>query len=155
MRILFVCMGNICRSPAGEGVLNHQLQQAGLRAEVDSAGTIGSHAGHLPDSRMRRAAARRGIPLNHHARQVKRADLEEFDLLLVMDQDNLRDVRQLDPSGVTHPKIKLFREFCTKHPGLEVPDPYCGSEADFAHVLDLMEDGCAEIVRRLKDGTLA
>ena len=153
-RILFVCMGNICRSPAGEGVLKHQLKASGIKAEVDSAGTIGLHSGHLPDNRMRRAASARGIQLDHRARQVKPADLEEFDLILVMDQDNLRDVRRLDSEGRAHDKILLFRQFCTKQPGNEVPDPYYGEASDFEHVLDLMEDGCAELVNRLKSGTL-
>jgi protein-tyrosine phosphatase len=153
-RILFVCMGNICRSPAGDGVLKHLLNQSGVKAEVDSAGTIGLHAGELPDKRMRAAAAKRAIKLDHRARQVKAADLEEFDLILVMDKANLSDVLRLDSAKAARAKIKLFREYCTRLPGSEVPDPYCGDESDFEHVLDLMEDGCEEIVRRLSDGTL-
>ena len=147
-------MGNICRSPAGEGVLKHLLKQSGLDAEVDSAGTIGMHSGELPDKRMRAVAAKRSIQLDHRARQVKQADLEEFDLILVMDRANLSDVQRLDACKASSPKIKLFRDYCTKMTGSEVPDPYCGDQSDFEHVLDLMEDGCAEIVRRLKDGTL-
>ena len=155
MRLLFVCMGNICRSPAAEGVMKHQLQQAGLKAEVDSAGTINFHTGKLPDERMRRAAARRGIQLTHPARQVRASDLVEFDLVLVMDSENLRNVRRLDPMRVHHDKIIPFCEFCTGHDETEVPDPYTGGDADFEHVLDLLEDGCAELVRRIKDGTLS
>ena len=156
MKILFVCMGNICRSPAAEGVMRAKLQEASLgkKVDVDSAGTIDFHIGKLPDSRMRRAASARGIELTHHARQVSAADLEEFDHVLVMDRENFSSVKSLDHDGKFTAKIKLFCEFCTKHIETEVPDPYLGTARDFENVLDILDDGCAEIVRRIQTGTL-
>lgn len=156
MKILFVCMGNICRSPAAEGVMLHTLkaEHASGGVEIDSAGTVGYHIGDLADPRMRKAALKRGVKLEHHARLVKPSDLEVFDLILVMDQENLRDVLRLDPKSEHHVKVKLFRQFCTEHPGTIVPDPYYGTEQDFDHVLDLLEDGCAELTRQLKMGIL-
>ncbi len=156
MKILFVCMGNICRSPAAEGVLRQKLREAGLdqKVTVDSAGTIDFHIGKLPDSRMRQAAKKRGLILDHHARQVNAEDLERFDLILVMDRDNLKNVKSLDRNEKFATKIKLFCEFCTQHTETEVPDPYHGGPEGFELVLDLLEDGCAEIVRRNQNGKL-
>jgi len=156
MRILFVCMGNICRSPAAEGVMRAKLHEAGLAqiAAVDSAGTIDYHVGKQPDKRMLQASAARGVPLHHLARQVRAEDLREFDLILAMDRDNLADITSLDPHGRFRGKIKLFCEFCTEHDETEVPDPYHGGPAGFELVLDLLEDGCTELVRRIQAGTL-
>lgn len=156
IKLLFVCMGNICRSPAAHGVLEKLVRDAGLQdsIHIDSAGTIGFHSGKLPDSRMRRAADARGYPLTHRARQVARADLDAFDLILVMDLANLADVESLADPRKHEGKVRLFSEFCTRHDENEVPDPYHGGSAGFEKVLDMMEDGCAEIVRRLRDGTL-
>lgn len=155
-RILFVCMGNICRSPAADGVMHHLVREAGLedQVEIDSAGTIGMHAGKLPDSRMRKAASRRGYDLTHRARQVVASDLDNFDLVLVMDAFNRSDVEQLVGRAQRHARIRLFCEYCQHHDHTEVPDPYYGGEAGFEEVLDLMEDGCAELIQRLKSGTL-
>jgi protein-tyrosine phosphatase len=155
-RILFVCMGNICRSPAAHGVMEKMLADAGLqqRLTIDSAGTINLHAGKLPDSRMRHAAGLRGYPLTHLARQVVHGDLDDFDLVLVMDLDNLSHVEPMAHPQRHVGKVRLFSEFCTKHKDREVPDPYYGGAAGFEKVLDMMEDGCAEIIRRLKEGTL-
>lgn len=152
MRLLFVCMGNICRSPAAEGVMKHQLAAAGAlgKAEVDSAGTINLHAGNPPDSRMTAAAANRGIELVHRARQVTAKDLADFDLVLVMDEDNLRDVRRLDREGKYADKIKLFCDYTTRHSQTEVPDPYYGGPDGFELVLDLLEDGCANLVKEVR-----
>lgn len=129
--------------------MKHLLEEAGIgpdQVEVDSAGTIGMHAGNPPDSRMTKAAANRGIPLVHAARQVTAQDLADFDLILVMDEDNLRDVLHLDPSRQYRDRIKLFCEYCKEHSDREVPDPYYGGAAGFEHVLDLLEDGCATLV---------
>jgi len=152
MKILFVCLGNICRSPAAEGVMLHALRTGGASGgvEVDSAGTVGYHIGDLADPRMRSAALKRGIKLEHRARLFKASDLEYFDLILVMDQQNLRDVLRLDKNSEYRFKVKLFCEFCTEHREKIVPDPYCGTDQDFEHVLDLLQDGCTEIARRLK-----
>ncbi|TLD68999.1 low molecular weight phosphotyrosine protein phosphatase [Phragmitibacter flavus] len=150
--ILFVCMGNICRSPAAEGVMLHQLEKASLsdQVRIDSAGTFGFHAGNLPDKRMRAAASHRGITLESRAREIQPADLESFDLILVMDRDNLANVRALDPTQIHQEKIRLFCDYCTEHDQKEVPDPYYGGPDGFELVLDLLEDGCTELTRRLQ-----
>jgi protein-tyrosine phosphatase len=155
-RILFVCMGNICRSPAAEGVMQHMIDAAGLGKEVqvDSAGTIGMHAGNPPDSRMRKAASQRGYTLNHAARQLRPSDLDAFDLVLVMDEFNLNDANQLVGGAPRKARMHLFCEYCTEHEHTEVPDPYYGGAEGFEEVLDLLEDGCTELVRRLQNGTL-
>ncbi len=146
-RILFVCMGNICRSPAAEGVLRHMVRAEGLedRILLDSAGTLGFHSGSPPDARMTRAAARRGIRLEGAARQFTRSDFEAFDLILTMDEDNYTNVRRLDPQDQFLSKVKRFCDFCQEFDDREVPDPYYGGEAGFEHVMDLLEDGCRQI----------
>lgn len=156
MKLLFVCMGNICRSPAAEGMMRAKLQEAGLghTMTVDSAGTLNYHTGKQPDKRMIDAAAKRGVVLDHQARQIHAGDLHDFDLILAMDKDNLAEIMSLDPAARFRDKIKLFCEFCTRHQVSEVPDPYTGGAADFEFVLDLLEDGCSEVVRRIQAGLL-
>jgi len=150
-RILFLCMGNICRSPAGHCVFQHRVNQSGLskQFEIDSAGTIDFHVGSPPDQRMQKTMRSRYIPVIGTARQLKRADLEYFDWILAMDKENLRDAQSLDPSGELHPKIKLFCDYCTRHDETEVPDPYYGGESGFEKVLDLIEDGCTGLLKEL------
>ena len=145
-------MGNICRSPAAEGVMIEITRQAGLagRIRIDSAGTGGWHAGKPADPRMRRAAALRGFDLKSIARQVTSHDLEEHDLILVMDRQNLRDIASFDPEGRFGGKVSLFSEFCTEHDCDTIPDPYCGGPEGFELVLDLLEDGCAGVLRHIK-----
>jgi protein-tyrosine phosphatase len=151
-RLLFVCLGNICRSPAADGVMRDVVEKAGLsaRIEIDSAGTEGWHSGKLPDQRMRQAASTRGITLDHRARQFKAVDLERFDLILAMDRDNERNIRALDRENRHAAKIRLFCDFCTDHSEREVPDPYYGGPEGFEHVLDLIEDGCEGLLREVK-----
>jgi protein-tyrosine phosphatase len=146
VRILFVCMGNICRSPTAEGVLRHLVAERGLEdeIEIDSAGTGGWHAGDPPDSRSAAAARRRGIALTGAARQVRAADFEDFDLLLAMDRDNVADLRERAPAG-TEDKVRLLREFDRASAGgrnLDVPDPYYGGPDGFDTVLDQVEAAC-------------
>ena len=157
MKILFVCMGNICRSPAAENVMRHLLRREGLEKSciVDSAGTIGFHTGNPPDARMRQAGTARGIEISGKARQIKAADLTAFDLILVADRDNLRDVEALAAQVENPNPVRLFCEFCTEHTEKEVPDPYYGGASGFELVLDLLEDGCEELIRQYKDGRLA
>ena len=147
-RLLFVCMGNICRSPAAEGVMQRLAGKAGLigQLHIDSAGTGGWHAGEPPDARMTRSAARRGYKLVSRARQVLASDFARFDLIVVMDQQNLRDLKAFDPGAGQWSKVRMFCEFCTQHDEQEVPDPYYGGEAGFERVLDLLEDGCAGLL---------
>jgi protein-tyrosine phosphatase len=142
VRILFVCMGNICRSPTAEGVMRHLLAERGLEdeIEVESAGTGGWHAGSPPDARSARAAAARGITLEGAARQVTRADFEDFDLLVAMDRENLADLRAIAPPGTEHKLRMLVAD------GRDVPDPYYGGPRGFEDVLDLVETACAQLL---------
>src|SRR5438128_1934447 len=140
--ILFVCMGNICRSPAGENVMRKLLHDAGLADKViiDSAGTHGYHIGHPPDSRMIHAGRKRGLPMTGAARKVTRQDIDAFDLMLAMGEDNYLELIRLATEHNRH-KIKRFVSYCVKHKADEVPDPYYGDINDFEHVLNLLEDG--------------
>ncbi|MEY4297595.1 MAG: hypothetical protein RLZZ423_774 [Cyanobacteriota bacterium] len=155
-RILFVCLGNICRSPAAEGVFLHLLAQRGLedRYVVDSAGTGGWHVGRPADRRMRAAAERRGIHLPSRARQLDRGDLLQFDRILTMDDDNLRAVRslarELAPGAADLALIEPMTSHCRHFADREVPDPYYGGEQGFEHVLDLLEDACAGLLETLE-----
>ena len=150
-RVLFVCLGNICRSPAAEGVFLHQLAQAGLEAcfEVDSAGTGSWHVGQAADPRMRAAAERRGIHLPSRARQLAAADLQTFDHILTMDAENLAAVRALGRRSRPTATITPLLQYCRHFPQAEVPDPYYGGEAGFDHVLDLLEDACQGLLAEL------
>ncbi|CAA6678474.1 MULTISPECIES: low molecular weight protein-tyrosine-phosphatase [unclassified Lentimonas] len=150
-KILFLCMGNICRSPAGHCVFQHLVDEAGLsnQFEIESAGTIGFHVGSLPDSRMQQSMRARNIPIIGRSRQLKAADLEDYDLILAMDRDNLADARALDSTGKLKHKVELFCDYCTAHNETEVPDPYYGGDRGFEHVLDLIEDGCANLLKKL------
>lgn len=147
-KILFVCLGNICRSPAAEGVMQKKIHKTDLAdiIHVDSAGTAGWHTGNLPDERMRTAAAARDYQLTSRARQVHSRDFEEFDLILAMDEQNRLDLRTFDPQGLYTRKLRLFCEFCADHDEKEVPDPYYGGSEGFEKVLDLLEDGCDNLL---------
>ncbi len=150
-RVLFVCLGNICRSPAAEGVFLHQLALAGLEAcfEVDSAGTGSWHVGQAADPRMRDAAKRRGLHLPSRARQLAVADLKAFDHILTMDAENLAAVRALARRTRPRAAITPLLQYCRRFPHDEVPDPYYGGEAGFDHVLDLLEDACEGLLAQL------
>lgn len=155
-RLLFVCLGNICRSPAAEGVFLHLLAREGLedRFLVDSAGTGGWHVGRPADRRMRAAAERRGIHLPSRARQIDRDDLLRFDRILTMDDDNLRNVRSLARELALPSERLAVIEPITRHcrhvQASEVPDPYYGGEQGFEDVLDLLEDACAGLLANLR-----
>jgi protein-tyrosine phosphatase len=138
-RIPFVCLGNICRSPAAEGVFLALLTEAGLSDSytVDSAGTGAWHEGERVDRRMRQAAERRGVTLAGVARQVRADDFERFDLVLAMDASNAQDLRAIAPPA-HRDKVRLFRDFDPDDPGQDVPDPYYGGEAGFDEVLDIV-----------------
>ena len=150
--VLFVCMGNICRSPTGEGIFQHLLAERGLddRVYVDSAGTIAYHVGELSDPRMREAAHRRGYELTSRARQIQPEDLREFDFVIGMDEDNARDLRDLAatydlPSG----SIRKLGEFLDPDSAPDVPDPYYGGSRGFERVLDMIERACPRILDAL------
>ena len=151
VRVLMVCMGNICRSPTAHGVLQKMVADAGLahRIHVDSAGTHGYHVGAPPDERAQAHAARRGYDLSaQRARRLMRRDFEAFDLLLVMDSDNERAARALCPPGSEY-RLHRLTDFCTSLQAHEVPDPYYGGADGFEHVLNLVEDACEGVLRRL------
>jgi protein-tyrosine phosphatase len=143
-KLLFVCLGNICRSPSAENIMNHLIQQRGLSAEIvcDSAGTSSYHIGSPPDRRMTTAAAQRGISLVGQARQFDRSDFEQFDLILAMDKENYRDILALDRGGHYGDKVRLMCDFCRQHRDREVPDPYYGGADGFNYVIDLLLDAC-------------
>ena len=143
-KLLFVCLGNICRSPSAENIMNHLIEQTGLEGQIicDSAGTGGYHIGATPDRRMAAAAKRRSIILKGQARQFQKADFVEFDLILAMDRDNYQDILSLDPAGKYQDKVKLMCDFATAHREQEVPDPYYGGTEGFNQVIDLLLDAC-------------
>jgi protein-tyrosine phosphatase len=154
-RILFVCLGNICRSPTAHGVFEHLLSQGngGMRVDVDSAGTGDWHVGKAPDPRTRAAAARRGYSLEHlRARTVVDEDFGRFDYILAMDDANLRELRRRCPAGFRG-HLGLFLEFAANSRVREVPDPYYTSgEQGFDEVLDLVEAASAGLLRHLRSG---
>jgi protein-tyrosine phosphatase len=143
VRILFVCLGNICRSPAAEGCFRARVEAAGLadRITIDSAGTGDWHVGQPPDRRMREAARRRGLQLDGRARQVTRADFERFDRVIAMDRDNERDLLALAPASARH-KVGRLRRWDAPDAEPDVPDPYYGGPEGFDAVLDIV-DRCA------------
>lgn len=145
IRVLFVCLGNICRSPAAEGVMRRVVDEAGDadRWVIDSAGIGSWHTGQLPDKRMRVHAARRGLELTHRARQVRTADFDDFDLIIGMDASNIDDLHELAPSPEAERKIVSMMDFATS-PALRdhVPDPYYDGAEGFELVLDLLDDAC-------------
>jgi protein-tyrosine phosphatase len=155
VRICFVCLGNICRSPTAEAVMRHLISEAGLgeRVTLDSAGTGHWHAGERADPRSRTAAAHRGIEISHRARQFTAADLDRFDLVLAMDRDNLATIRRmLGGRDTPRPRIELLRAFDASAPDdAEVPDPYAGGPEGFDHVLDLCERACRGLIDHVRD----
>jgi protein-tyrosine phosphatase len=158
VRLLFVCLGNICRSPTAEGVMRHVVEEAGMqqRVTLDSAGTGSWHIGSAPDERARAAAAGRGVELAGQARQVRPQDFEEFDLILAMDRANERDLRALAPDGDAE-KVRLLREFDPASAGtadLDVPDPYYGPGGGFEAVFDLVDAACRGLLDEIRAGRL-
>ena len=151
MRVLMVCMGNICRSPTAQGVLEHLVAQQGWHPiiQIDSAGTHDYHIGLPPDTRSQQHARARGYDLSsQRARQLLRNDFSRFDWVLVMDADNERIARALCPPQ-HQPKIHRLAAFCQRHQAQEVPDPYYGGPAGFEQVLDMLEDACQGLLGQL------
>ncbi|MBW4628640.1 MAG: low molecular weight phosphotyrosine protein phosphatase [Brasilonema octagenarum HA4186-MV1] len=151
-KLLFVCLGNICRSPAAENIMNHLIEQAGLSERIvcDSAGTSSYHTGSPPDSRMSFAARQKlQIKLLGKARQFQKSDFENFDLILAMDQDNYEDILSLDPARKYRHKVHLICDFCSRHNLKEVPDPYYGGPEGFNRVIDLLVDACEGLLKDL------
>lgn len=147
-KILFVCLGNICRSAAAEEVFRTLAARAGRGGELeaDSAGMIDYHEGELPDARMRSHAARRGYRLTHRSRPVRPADFDRFDLVVAMDGQNVRGLLRLAPDDEARRKVVCMADYLTRHADPEIPDPYYGGEEGFEHVLNLLEDACAGLL---------
>jgi len=153
-RVLFVCLGNICRSPTAEGVLRHVAAKEApqLALEIDSAGTADYHIGAPPDPRSQRAALRRGIDISGlRARQVMVEDFARFDLILAMDKENLRELQALQPHN-SHAAVKLFLDYAPDMGRRDVPDPYYGGAAAFEEVLDLTTAAARGLLSALQEG---
>ncbi|XP_062191952.1 uncharacterized protein LOC133895556 [Phragmites australis] len=154
--VLFVCLGNICRSPAAEAVFRNLVSKRGLDSKfhIDSAGTIGYHEGNKADSRMRSASKKRGIEVTSISRPIRPTDFRDFDLILAMDRQNYEDIlnaferwRHREPLPDSAPnKVKLMCSYCKRHTESEVPDPYYGGPQGFVKVLDLLEDACESLL---------
>ncbi|MDE5997533.1 MAG: low molecular weight phosphotyrosine protein phosphatase [Muribaculaceae bacterium] len=151
-KILFVCLGNICRSPAAQGVMEKFIEEQGVanQFEIDSAGLYGGHAGDLPDHRMRVHAQRRGLNLTHRSRQVNESDFEKFDIIVAMDNSNYDRLRAMAPTTEDEKKVVKMADFFTLHPWADcVPDPYYDGAEGFENALDLIEDGCSTLLKSL------
>ena len=151
-KILFVCLGNICRSSSAEGVMRHLVEEAGVadRFVIDSAGILSYHQGELPDPRMRAHAIRRGYDLTPRSRPVRTGDFYDFDLIVGMDDRNIEDLKERAPSVEAERKICRMTDFCTRYTQADhVPDPYYGGAEGFEYVLDLLEDACVGLLRKL------
>lgn len=152
-KVLFVCMGNICRSPAAEGIMNKMLEEKNLKnaIETDSAGTIGYHEGEPADPRMNRHAAKRGYRLTSLARKFNpKKDFDEFDYIVTMDDNNYEDILLSDIKGKYHHKVHKMSKFFIDHGFTEVPDPYYGVADGFETVLDLLEEGNKNLLEKIR-----
>ncbi len=151
-KLLFVCLGNICRSPSAENIMCHFIEQAGLSESIlcDSAGTSSYHVGSPPDRRMSLAATQKlGIKLRGSARQFQKSDFQNFDLILAMDRENYENILSLDPTGQYSQKVRLMCDFCSQYTIKEVPDPYYGGSEGFNQVIDLLVDACEGLVKHV------
>jgi protein-tyrosine phosphatase len=151
-KILFVCLGNICRSPAAEGIFKYKVEEQGLEGcfHIDSAGIYGYHEGELPDYRMRKHASRRGYHLTSRSRPIAYDDFLKFDLIIGMDDSNIQNLKRLAPDIESHRKIRRMIDYCRRHPDDHIPDPYYGGASGFEHVLDLLEDACTGLLDELR-----
>ncbi|QEN03153.1 low molecular weight phosphotyrosine protein phosphatase [Thiospirochaeta perfilievii] len=142
IKVLFVCLGNICRSPTAEGIFKSIVSDLGLDSQfyIDSAGTSAYHVGETPDVRMRRAAQKRGYELNSNSRQFTTEDFTNFDHIVVMDKSNLRDVLSLDKSNLYKNRVSLMTDYSTNYRNSDVPDPYYGADDGFNIVIDILEE---------------
>ena len=152
IRILFVCMGNICRSPLAEEVFRQLVRMAGLEArfEIDSAGIGDWHAGELPDPRTRAVARQRGLTLASRARQVVQQDLDRFDFVIAMDEDNLRGLSRLRAEVPPTTRVHRLREFDPDADELDVPDPSYGGDDGFERVHDMIERSCTALLEHIR-----
>mgnify|MGYP006392151635 FL=1 len=156
MKILFVCLGNICRSSSAEEVMRTFVKREGLeeKIEVDSAGILNYHQGELPDSRMRMHAYHRGYELTHRSRPVCTEDFLNFDMIIGMDDRNIQDLKDRAPSPEAEKKIRRMTDYCRTKLVDYVPDPYYGGAQGFEMVLDILEDACEGLLKEIKKGSL-
>lgn len=152
-KVLFVCLGNICRSPAAQGIMEDMVKAGGLedRFEIDSAGTYGGHAGELPDPRMREAAAARGYALTHRSRKFSSRDFDGFDRIVVMDDSNYENVCRMAPDPESLSKVYRMTDFSREFDIDHVPDPYCEGRKGFEYVLDILEDAVGNLVEQMQE----
>lgn len=152
VRVLFVCLGNICRSPLGAAVMKKKVRDYGLEdyVEVDSCGTSDYHIGEGADPRTQASAARHGVPMEHSARQLIAGDLQNFDFIMAMDKNNYRHILQLAPDKDVTRKVMLMREFDPEARGGEVPDPYHGGEEGFQEVFEILDRSTEHFIRHLR-----
>jgi protein-tyrosine phosphatase len=153
--VLFVCLGNICRSPIAEGIFRHLADASGVgdQIHVDSAGTASYHIGEFPDKRARQVCEERGIKLTHRARAFTRDDFDQYDYILAMDKQNLHNIEKLKP-GQTDAKVMLIRDFDQQHKGAEVPDPYYGEKDGFVEIFDMLEHACGNLLEEVRASIL-
>lgn len=150
--VLFICLGNICRSPAAEGIMKALVEKAGRgeEFEIDSAGIGNWHVGQLPDSRMRKCGAEHGYRFDSHACQFQKSDFERFDTIAVMDNDNYRAVTSMASSQADRDKVVRMADFLASHrEHTTIPDPYYGGYSDFELVVTLLEDACQSLLASL------
>jgi len=154
--VLFVCLGNICRSPAAEGIFKNIVKREDLqdKFKIDSAGTAGYHQGELPDSRMRSHGARRGYKFDSLSRKFKNSDFDNFDVIVVMDDSNYRNVLNMSPDLESDKKIYRMTDFLRHLEADHIPDPYYSGAEGFELVLDLLEDACEGLLDKLKKDEL-
>ena len=151
MRVLTVCLGNICRSPAAEAAIRSAAVEAGLDLEVDSAGTGRYHIGDGPNPRSIDAGAAVGLEVIGRARQITLDDFDDFDLIVAMDHSNYRDLRRLAPTDAARQKVRLFRDFDMDSVGEEVPDPYYGTDVDYRNMIEVILPAAQGLVQHLKE----
>ncbi len=152
-KVLFVCLGNICRSPAAEGIFKKMIRKQGLndKIEVDSAGTAGYHVGELPDLRMRQHGTRRGYKFDSLSRKFTSNDFDRFDIILAMDDSNYNNILRLAPDLDSEAKVHRMMDFSKKYENDHVPDPYYSGSEGFELVLDLLEDSCDGLLEKVKN----
>ncbi|WP_372652867.1 low molecular weight protein-tyrosine-phosphatase [Halobacteriovorax sp.] len=149
--VLFVCLGNICRSPMAEVIFKHEIAEAGLDYTCDSAGTSAVHAGEKADSRMRESAKQREYNLEEvRSRQFEKSDFDKFDFILVMDESNYQNIRALSNRDEDIKKVSLITDYCKNESASEVPDPYYGGENGFFEVIDILEDAIRGFISETK-----